>query len=41
MSEWTSFVKVYAKKHGIMYGEALKKAAPEYRKKKGKGKGKK
>ena len=41
MSEWISFVKAYAKKHGIKYGEALKKAAPEHRKRKGKGEGKK
>ena len=38
MSEWVSFVKAYAKKHGIKYGEALKRAAPEYRKRKGKEK---
>jgi len=41
MSDWISFVEAYAKKHGIKYGEAfslaLKKAAPEYRKRKGKG----
>lgn len=35
MSEWTDFVKKYAKDKGITYGEALKKAGPEYRKKKG------
>lgn len=35
MSEWTDFVKKYAKANGITYGEALKKAAPEYKKKKG------
>lgn len=35
MSEWTDFVKKYAKANNITYGEALKKAAPEYRKKKG------
>jgi hypothetical protein len=35
MSEWTDFVKKYAKANKITYGEALKKAAPEYRKKKG------
>ncbi len=35
MSEWTDFVKKYAKANKMTYGEALKKAAPEYRKKKG------
>lgn len=35
MSIWTDFVKAYAKKHGIKYPEALKKAGPEYRKKYG------
>ncbi len=35
MSEWTDFVKKYAKAKGITYGQALKQAAPEYRKKKG------
>ncbi len=35
MSEWTDFVKKYAKANNITYGEAMKKAAPEYRKKKG------
>mgnify|MGYP003131644826 CR=1 FL=1 len=35
MSEWVDFVKKYAKSKGITYGEALKKAGPEYRKKKG------
>lgn len=35
MSEWTDFVKKYAKANNMTYGEALKKAAPEYRKKKG------
>lgn len=35
MTEWTDFVKKYAKANNITYGEALKKAAPEYRKKKG------
>ena len=35
MSEWTDFVKKYAKANNITYGEALKKAAPEYRKRKG------
>jgi len=39
MGEWISFVKSYAKKHGIKYGEALKKAAPEYERKRGKGRG--
>jgi len=35
MSKWTEFVKEYAKKNNIKYGEALKKAGPEYRKKMG------
>lgn len=35
MSEWTDFVKKYAKANNMTYGEALKKASPEYRKKKG------
>jgi hypothetical protein len=35
MSEWIDFVKKYAKDKGISYTEALKKAGPEYRKKKG------
>ncbi len=35
MTEWTDFVKKYAKANNIPYGQALKKAAPEYRKKKG------
>lgn len=35
MSEWIDFVKKYAKANNMTYGEALKKAAPEYRKKKG------
>ncbi len=35
MSEWTDFVKKYAKANNMTYGEALSKAAPEYRKKKG------
>lgn len=35
MTEWTDFVKKYAKANNITYGEALKKAAPEYRKRKG------
>ena len=33
--KWIEFVKAYAKKNNIKYGEALKKAAPEYRKMKG------
>jgi hypothetical protein len=36
MSGWTDFVKKYAKSNNISYKEALKKAAPEYRKSKGK-----
>ena len=36
-SAWIIFVKAYSKKHGITYGEALKKAGPEYRKMSGKG----
>ena len=36
-SAWITFVKAYSKKHGITYGEALKKAGPEYRKMSGKG----
>lgn len=35
MSEWTDFVKKYAKQHNLSYKDALKKAAPEYKKKKG------
>ncbi len=35
MSEWTDFVKKYAKANNMTYGEALSKASPEYRKKKG------
>jgi len=33
MTKWTDFVKAFAKKNNIKYNEALKKAAPEYRKK--------
>ena len=36
-SEWVKFVKAYSQKHNIPYGEALKKAGPEYRKLSGKG----
>jgi hypothetical protein len=35
MSEWTDFVKKYARTNNLSYKEALKKAGPEYRKKKG------
>lgn len=35
MSNWTDYVMNYASKHGITYGEALKKARPSYRKKYG------
>ena len=35
MTEWTDFVKKYAKANNITYAEALKKAAPEYKKRKG------
>ena len=35
MSEWIDFVKKYAMANNITYGEALKRASPEYRKKKG------
>lgn len=35
MSIWTDFVRAYAKKHGITYPEAMRKAGPEYRKKYG------
>ncbi len=35
MSEWTDFVKKYAKTHNLSYKDALKKAGVEYRKKKG------
>ena len=38
-SEWIKFVKAYSQKHNIPYGEALKKAGPEYRKLTGKGYG--
>lgn len=31
MSNWTDYVKQYARQHGITYGEALSKAAPSYR----------
>lgn len=30
---WIAHVKAYAKKHGIKYGEALKKASASYKKK--------
>lgn len=33
--KWIEFVKAYAKKNNIKYGEALSKAGPEYRKMKG------
>ena len=36
MSGWTDFVKKYSNDNNISYKEALKKAAPEYRKSKGK-----
>jgi len=36
MSEWTDFVKKYAKQKGLKYGEALKPAAKEWAKGKGK-----
>lgn len=39
MSIWTDFVRAYAKKHGITYPEAMRKAGPEYRKKKTSGAG--
>jgi len=29
---WIKFVKAYAKKHNMKYNEALKRAAPEFRK---------
>ena len=35
MSIWTDFVRAYAKKHGITYPQAMRKAGPEYRKKYG------
>ncbi len=35
MSNWTDYVKQYALQRGITYGEALKKAAPSYRKSRG------
>jgi hypothetical protein len=35
MSEWTDFVKKYARTHNLSYKDALKKAGAEYRKKKG------
>ncbi len=35
MSEWTDFVKKYAKTNNVSYKEALTKAGVEYRKKKG------
>lgn len=35
MSEWTDFVKKYARTHNLSYKDALKKAGVEYRKKKG------
>lgn len=31
MSDWTNYVKQYARQHGITYGEALSRAAPSYR----------
>ena len=35
MTEWTDFVKKYAKSHSISYREALKGASKEYNKKTG------
>ena len=35
-SSWIAFVKAYHKKHGGSYSDALKKAAPLWRKQKGK-----
>ena len=35
MSEWTDFVKKYARTHNVSYKDALKKASAEYKKKKG------
>jgi hypothetical protein len=35
MTEWTDFVKKYAKTHGIAYGKALVPASKEYKKSKG------
>ena len=35
MTEWTDFVKKYAKTHNVSYSQALKKASVEYKKKKG------
>lgn len=32
MTNWTDYVRAYANKYGITYGEAMKKAAPGYRK---------
>ena len=34
-SAWIKFVMEYSKKHNIKYGDALKKAGPEYKKMKG------
>jgi hypothetical protein len=34
-SAWIKFVMDYSKKHNIKYGDALKKAGPEYKKMKG------
>ena len=39
-SKWISFVKEYSAKHNIPYGEALKRAGPEYKKMSGSGYGK-
>ena len=39
-SKWISFVKAYSAKHNIPYGEALKRAGPEYKKMSGSGYGK-
>ena len=31
MSEWLTFVKAYAAKHGISYKQALRDASPSYK----------
>lgn len=32
MTNWTDYVRAYAEKHGVTYGQAMKKAGPGYRK---------
>lgn len=32
MTNWTDYVRAYAEKHGVTYGQAMRKAGPGYRK---------